>query len=235
LPAPFRPQLIDGHAIAGICLIRLAGVRPQGLPAWLGLRSENAAHRVAVEWDEQGMVRHGVYIRRRDTNLWLNALAGGRVFPGVHHHARFKVTESLNRFEVAMRSDDGQVELAVDARRVERAPAGSVFASTSAASDFFAAGSLGYSDTGVAGRYQGLELRCRNWNMQPLAVDSVRSSYFDDRELFPIGSAEFDSAWLMRGIEHEWHGQPDLCCPADAGHCQRPVREHESACTVNLP
>jgi hypothetical protein len=33
--------------------------------------------------------------------------------------------------------------------------------------------------------------------------------------LFPKGSIEFDCALLMRGIEHEWHGVPDLCC-ADA-------------------
>ena len=51
LPAPFRPKLVGGYAIAGICLIRLASVRPRGLPAGLGLRSENAAHRIAVEWD----------------------------------------------------------------------------------------------------------------------------------------------------------------------------------------
>src|SRR5262249_9797878 len=43
LPPPFRPKLVGGYAIAGICLIRLASVRPRGLPAGLGLRSENAA------------------------------------------------------------------------------------------------------------------------------------------------------------------------------------------------
>ena len=29
LPAPFRPQLVDGHGIAGICLIRLKQIRPR--------------------------------------------------------------------------------------------------------------------------------------------------------------------------------------------------------------
>ena len=52
LPAPFRPKLHQGHAIAGICLIRLEEIRPGGLPALLGVSSENAAHRIAVEWDE---------------------------------------------------------------------------------------------------------------------------------------------------------------------------------------
>src|SRR5262245_19574917 len=48
LPSPFRPQMIGGFALAWICLIRLRGVRPRWA-GWLpGLRSENAAHRIAV-------------------------------------------------------------------------------------------------------------------------------------------------------------------------------------------
>ena len=45
----------------------------------------------------------------------------------------------------------------------------------------------------------------------------MRSSVFEDESLFPRGSTEFDSALLMRGIEHEWHGRDDLCCaPGDS-------------------
>src|SRR5258708_1017358 len=84
LPRPFRPQAIHGFGMAGICLIRLREVRPRGFPSWMGLASENAAHRIAVEWDDGDQLRHGVYVVRRDTNSRLNALAGGRIFPGVH-------------------------------------------------------------------------------------------------------------------------------------------------------
>ena len=54
LPPPFRPQLIGPWAIGGICLIRLKHVRPRVLPGWIGIASENAAHRFAVEWDGPG-------------------------------------------------------------------------------------------------------------------------------------------------------------------------------------
>src|SRR6266513_656006 len=101
LPAPFRPKIVHGVGMVGICLIRLRNVRPKYLPAWLGMSSENAAHRVAVEWNEQGAPQEGVYVRRRDTNSWLNSFAGGRLFPGEHHHARITVTESQDRFAVA--------------------------------------------------------------------------------------------------------------------------------------
>ena len=39
------------------------------------------------------------------------------------------------------------------------------------------------------------------------------SNFFEDELLFPKGSIRFDCALLMRGIEHEWHGKSDLCCP----------------------
>src|SRR3982751_610618 len=95
LPAPFRPKLVNGWGMGGICLIRLRHVRPRGFPAALGVSSENAAHRIAVEWDDAGgVVREGVYIPRRDSSSQLNHLLGGRLFPGVHHHAKFDVNES---------------------------------------------------------------------------------------------------------------------------------------------
>lgn len=91
LPRPFRPHLVDGSAVAGICLLRMGSLRPRGLPAALGRRSENAAHRIAVEWDDDSGTRTGVYIARRDSGSWLNVAAGGRVFPGEHGRAKFKV------------------------------------------------------------------------------------------------------------------------------------------------
>ncbi|MEX2026519.1 MAG: hypothetical protein WEH44_04445, partial [Pirellulaceae bacterium] len=197
--------------MVGICLIRLKDLRPTFAPTWLGISSENAAHRTAVEWDDHGKVREGVYVRRRDTNSWLNSLAGGRLFPGIHHHASFAVTETADRFEVSLDSDDGVTKMAVRARRTEKLPASSVFHSLEETSAFFQAGSLGYSATPDPSRFQGLELRCRNWRVEPLEVEETRSSFFDDVSLFPKGSIEFDCALLMRGIEHEWHGQSDLC------------------------
>src|SRR5689334_16048143 len=81
LPTPFRPQIVHGFGMVGICLIRLRQVRPRGWPAWLGISSENVAHRAAVEWDDHGVIREGVFIRRRDTSSRLNSWAGGRLFP----------------------------------------------------------------------------------------------------------------------------------------------------------
>jgi hypothetical protein len=80
LPAPLRPQQVGGWAVAGICLIRLGQVRPHWIPGRFGLCSENAAHRIAVEWDGPRGLETGVYIARRDSESAVNVLAGGRLF-----------------------------------------------------------------------------------------------------------------------------------------------------------
>lgn len=214
LPPPFRPKLFRGVGLVGICLIRLKQLRPAFLPAWIGVSSENAAHRTAVEWDENGTTREGVYVRRRDTNSWLNTLAGGRLFPGFHHHASFTIKESADEFAVAMRSDDNETDMTVRGHLTGQWPASSVFRSLDEASGFFEAGALGYSATPAASRFQGLELLCQNWRAEALAVEEVRSNFFENEALFPKGSIEFDCALLMQHIVHEWHEQADLCCSA---------------------
>jgi len=148
LPAPFRPKLHRGDAIAGICLIRLENIRPAGLPASIGFSSENAAHRIAVEWtDDSGVGREGVFIPRRDTGSRLNSLAGGRLFPGEHHHATFTVLDDGRSIDLAMESDDREVSVRVVGRSTETLPQSSSFNSLLAASAFFEGGSLGYSVT----------------------------------------------------------------------------------------
>jgi hypothetical protein len=211
LPAPFRPQLVAGHGIAGICLIRLKGIGPRWLPDFVGIGSENAAHRIAVEWDDHPVTRCGVYIPRRDSSSILNRLAGGRLFPGVHHHSRFVVAETNDDYRVEMAHDDG-TRVAVEGRAAARFSESSVFGSLAQASDFFARGSLGYSATSHAGVYDGLELRTNQWEVQPLEIRRAESSFFSDGRLFPPGTVKFDNALLMRNIAHEWHGLETLIC-----------------------
>ncbi|TWT30904.1 DUF2071 domain-containing protein [Blastopirellula retiformator] len=210
LPPPFRPQLVNGFGMAGICLIRLKNVTPKFLPSFCGISSENAAHRFAVEWDQAGQTSQGVYIPRRDTSSWLNALVGGRLFPGVHHLAQFDVNERDDSYSLDVHSDDHQIQIAVQGAIAAELPRNSVFSSLQEASNFFEAGCLGYSDGTKPNEFDGLELRSFGWKVQPLRIERVESSYFDDRRLFPGGTIEFDSALLMKGIRHEWIGKESL-------------------------
>jgi hypothetical protein len=211
LPEPFRPKLVKDAGLAGICLIRLTQIRPRFLPSFIGVTSENAAHRIAVQWESDGQVREGVYVFRRDTSSWLNSAAGGRVFPGVHHHARFDVDEHDDRYRIVMESDDGETHVVLEARGSAELSGGSVFTSLQQASEFFERGSLGYSPAAKPGTFDGLELRSYGWHVEPLTIQRVESSFFGNKDLFPPGSADFDCALLMRGIRHDWRARESLC------------------------
>jgi hypothetical protein len=210
LPHPFRPALVDGWGVAGICLIRLGAIRPAGLARVVGLHAENAAHRVAVCWDGAAGPVTGVYIPRRDTSSRLAAMAGGRAFPGFQHLARFTALEGGGSFRVEVASGDGAVRVVVDAHVAGRVMAGSVFADVDAASRFFRAAPVGYAATPTDGVFDGVELDTNGWDLRPLAVDEVVSSFFEDGSRFPPGTAMLDSAFLMSGLATTWRPQPIL-------------------------
>jgi hypothetical protein len=189
--------------MGGICLIRLEAMRPPWLPRACGVASENAAHRIAVTWTENGQEREGVFIPRRDTNSVLNRLAGGHLFPGVHHRAKFVCAQDGNRHEVALHSRDGETRVNVAARMTDNWSAGSVFKSLAEASEFFRHGGCGWSPRN-RGALQGVELQTDAWKMHALVVERAESSFFNDLRRFPRESIEFDSALLMSDIPHRW-------------------------------
>jgi len=205
LPQPFRPKLHGGFAMVGICLIRLEHERPSGVPEMLGLASENAAHRFAVEWTGgDGLVKEGVYIPRRDTDSLANRLAGGRIFPIESHAADFSVIDTGSHIEISMKSRDGECDVDVVGDEAGQVPSSSCFGSLEEASVFFEAGAKGYSPARLGDRFDGIDLCTPGWKVGALEVSHVRSSYFEDRARFPAGSVEFDHALVMRELRHEW-------------------------------
>jgi uncharacterized protein YqjF (DUF2071 family) len=210
LPAPFRPQVVNGFAVAGICLLRMTDLRPRHMPRWVGLRSENAAHRVAVEWDTDQGIRHGVYIPRRDSASLANVVIGGRLYPGVHHHARFVVNESDEELAVRFSSNDGEVDVDVDVVVTASLSDSTLFTDLAEASAFFQQGSIGYSATRQGTRFDGLELVADAWSINAASVVRAHSSYFEDSTSFPTGSAVLDSALVMRRVPVHWRAHPQL-------------------------
>ncbi|MGH9278249.1 MAG: DUF2071 domain-containing protein [Acidimicrobiales bacterium] len=200
LPAPFRPAIVGGYAVAGICLIRLGRLRPVGLPARLGITTENAAHRIAVEWDTAGGPVAGVFVPRRDTSSRLTAALGGRA----HHPARFHVEEDDGAYRIEMASLDGEVEIRLAAHGAGTVMAGSVFDTVEAASDFFRCAPVGLTPSPRVGVFDRVALTVDRWAIEPLELDEVRSSVFDALPATP------DSAFLMHGVDATWRARPTL-------------------------
>ncbi|MBS1592784.1 MAG: DUF2071 domain-containing protein [Bacteroidetes bacterium] len=209
LPAPFRPMTYNGKAIIGVCLIRLKNIKPKGLPDFVGISSENAAHRIAVEWDQGGVRHEGVYIPRRDTSLWFNAMVGGRLFPGRHYLAQFDTRETADHYDIHVTGSD-KTTISIEADTASHLNSGSIFESLKNASDFFEKGSTGYSPD--SNSFDGLKLMLHEWKVTPLNVKKVSSGFFENEVVFPKGSVHFDHALLMTNVEHEWHGIGTLKC-----------------------
>ena len=215
LPAPFCPQLVGGWAVGGICLIRLIELRPAGAPASVGLRTENAAHRFSVQWDDAAGRHLGVYIPRRDTNSRITAALGGRLFEGTHLRAAFDVADDGERVSIRVR---GAGSLMIDvAASAATELESDLFGSVAEACSFFREACVGYSPNERRTDLEGMRLECERWNASALHVDEIRSSVFDDPATFPPGSIEFDSGIVMRSLPVRWHSAGRVTADTDLG------------------
>jgi hypothetical protein len=203
LPKPFRPHLVSGLAVGGVCFIRLGELRPNYFPSTVGITTENVAHRFAVEWDDDAGTQVGVFIPRRDTNSRVTALAGDRIFPGSHRLARFQVEERGSEFHIEVRSHDTSLDLSVSAHESADIE-GELFGSLGQAIEFFRRGSLGYSPSGSSDCLTGVRLQSESWDARPVTIDDMRSSLFDNTAIFPKGSCALDFGLVMRNFRARW-------------------------------
>lgn len=201
LPEGSRPLLRRGHAVGGLCLIRLAGVRRSGGPPVLagladlagrfGLRTEIAVHRIATVREGPEGPEPGLYIARRDTDSRIGTLTAGLFLPGEHHLARFEVEESPERLRIGFRGADGGAQARVEALVADELRGSALFADLDEAARFVREACDG----------EGYPGRAREFSIRPVELVQAASSYFADPAHFPEGAAEPDSALLMREVE----------------------------------
>jgi hypothetical protein len=199
LPRGIRPQTVRGVAIGGVCFLRLAHLRPGWLPTWSGLRTENVAHRFAVEWDGANGAVAGVYVPRRETDSRLSAWSGGRLFPGVYSHARFEVDERGGAYRIDVHSVGGKADVSVRARDADHL-SGGLFEDVTAAMEFFRSAPSSVSPNATGSCLEGVTLQCERWAAAPLVIDEMTSAVFDNTDLFPAGTCSLDSALVMRDL-----------------------------------
>ena len=215
LPNGLRPQLVDGSAVAGICMIRLNHLRPTWFRPRIGWGGENGTHRIAVEWDETDpdgstVTRTGVYIPMRHSSSILPVIAGGRVFPGQHRRARFDVEETADHFRVGMAARNYRVR--ADVRLSERFSSGMFADDLDAASTFFRKDAVGWSPA-RDGSLEGLRLDTDAWQVHAATAVTVESSLFD---AMPPGAAELDCVLVMRDVPITWSTPRQLVAPVIA-------------------
>ncbi|WP_394941094.1 DUF2071 domain-containing protein [Psychromicrobium sp. YIM B11713] len=214
VPDPFRVQLVEGSAVAGICLIRLGQLRPAawpfsresdvaGLARW-GWRAENAAHRIAVEWPGNSGLERGVFIPLRHSSSWLPVLVGGRLFPAVHRKASFTVRETADetRSHVAVSMSSAQARLSAQVTASGSVPWRSkLFNDLTAASNFYQRAAVAWSPASDGRSVEGVRLQTGQWKVEAAELQSLSSSFF---ESLPASAIALDQALLMRNISSHW-------------------------------
>jgi hypothetical protein len=212
VPKELELATVDGLAVAGTCLIRLEHLRPKHVPSAIGISSENMAHRIAIRYrpKDEGELRDGVFVWRRQTDRGMVKLLGGRLFPGVHGRSKFEVEKKDNGLEYRVTSEDPGTNVELSVRSIDAWPGSRLFSEFDDVRTFFEKGDHGFSCTLKGDQLEGMQLRTTVWNMEPLIVERVASAFYDDTERFPKGSIGLDGAVLMRGIPHEWHELDDV-------------------------
>src|SRR5215471_13137261 len=185
LPGPFEVESYQGCAIVGVCLIRLQQLRPRRLPARIGFSSENMAHRVAVHYPTAGKMKPGVFIWRRETDQRLVRVFGGRLFPGVHHGAKFLTVEDEDGICMNVRSDDGETDISFSASYSHAWLSGSAFKSLDEASQFFQRGDCGFSCSLDGHAVEGMQLKVTQWDLKPLDVQLKSAAFYFNPSRFP--------------------------------------------------
>jgi hypothetical protein len=137
-------------------------------------------------------------------------LLGGRLFPGVHHAAEFAVIEKEHAIDMQVRTNDGAADISLSANwPAQWAPTGA-FQHFDEASDFFRQGDCGFSCSIHGDKLEGMRLRTLTWKFEPIKVTRQHSAFYSNSKRFPKGSVEFDCAFIMRSVPHEWHELSDI-------------------------
>ena len=210
LPPPFKPRLIKGYGMGGICLIRFKKMRPTWLPSLMGTSSENGTHRFCVKWEKNDQLHSGVYVKKRFTNSKLHELGGEKIFPGKLVFSDFQVSEKNGYYSVSFKCKSGEY-VHVEACETHQFPKNSIFQTIEEASEDFRKDQIGYSPDRKKTQFKGVKLNTKNWSVFPMVLKNCKSSLFSNPDIFPEGSVEVDHVLLMKNIKHSWENVGAIC------------------------
>jgi len=196
VPDPFRPtEVADGWGFGSVCIMRLKNERPRFVPSMFGTSLETITHRISVERDDGDGTMSCVYVPRRDTPSQMGSLVVGGLMPGMGNNVSLETDERGDRHHVRVDCGEGSVRASVEEGGA--LPSDSVFDSVQEAKGFFLEACVRYSPSGT--RHEAVEFCPYNRNMSALKPINVESRHFEG-----IEGSELDSAFLMKGIKHEW-------------------------------
>lgn len=201
LPAGVRPHVIGDGTIVGCCLLDIAVVRPEPLPAVFGARLRAVAHRISVEWDDDlGVTEVGVYVPTRHTDSRPAIVAGGRWFPGVHRRAKFELVDDGHRLDWSVAPTDQTTRYGLTVS------ASMVAVSTPPPFEPIGAICVGAA-IGLSPDHHGV-LEAARMNPNHRRAELVQVNHLESEFLAQFTTAEPAPSYLMRDVDVIWTKAP---------------------------
>jgi DoxX-like family/Uncharacterized conserved protein (COG2071) len=211
LPPGLELETSHGYGFVAIALVQTRSLRPAGLGPALGQDFFLAGYRIFTTFTSgDGRTARGLRILRSDADRLRMVVGGNLLTHYRYHRCRATSARTGDRLDVSVRTPDGcaDIDLSVDLSRAAL-PIGSPFASIREARRF--AGPLMYtfdyepeSDAIVS-----IEALRTNWRPVPVAVDSLRLTFFDQADFGgcrPVLAAAFHVSAIpyrwQRGVMH---------------------------------
>jgi hypothetical protein len=206
LPPGLTLDTHDGFGFVAVAMVQTRGLRPAGLPEWMGWRFFLAGYRIFVKANCDGVTRRGLYILRSETDSRLMVSAGNALTHYNYRLCEAHVQERPGRLEIDIRTPHGNADVSVVANldsRVESLPPDSHFATLGDAYRY--AGPLPYtfeyeSETHAILAIKGVR-EC--WAPRIVPVDVRRMTFLDDPS---FGGARpiLASALFVRNVPYLW-------------------------------
>ncbi|HET6330444.1 MAG TPA: DUF2071 domain-containing protein [Holophagaceae bacterium] len=180
LPPELHPVTYGGFAFLNTVIARMEAMRPQGLPAFLGLDYWHVGYRIYAKALTPQGEQEGLYFLRSDCDRRLLTMAGNLFSDFRFHTARILVTDTTPVTSVRVEVPGADVELDLNSDQETLLAAGSPFGTLAEAEIF-----LKYKPCGLAsasrGRVNAIPIQRDEsaWHARPVKVRHQHLAYLD--------------------------------------------------------
>lgn len=200
LPPCLEPETYqDRWAFLAVAVVQTRGLRPAGLPGWLGRDFLLVGYRFFVRLTTpEGRRLRGLYILRSETDSASVARWGNLFTQYRYVRTDVKLQRAGERLSIA--APAGGLRIEVDASQAELPP-GSPFADLAEARKFSGPLPLTFSWEPVKRRVAVVEGRRSHWEPRPVRVEAAEIPFLAE---LGLGHARLANAFLVTDIPYRW-------------------------------
>ena len=200
-------DVYDDWGFLAIALVQTRGLRPRGLPSWLGRDFFLSGYRVFTRFSRKGRQSlRGLRILRSDTDRASMVTLGNLFTHYRYRHAQVEFAVDAARLQVRIQTPNAEADLQLSADLTSRPaplPLGSPFRSMADARSF--AGPLPYtfSFDERAGKMAVIRGLRKAWDPQPVRVEVKQASYLEQPP-FAGTDIRLANAFYVQDIPYAW-------------------------------